>query len=398
MSHTNKKISIFSSYQSASQIAYACLLLIGSSFYSGIAVSDQNSDFVDFLNTECNLTVIPEFNLACVAAGLGGGPSLPPNAATASNLGVSGAQNRTSTFPDSDYKKFAEEEGDSGSAAGSEDGSWGLLLTAQYGEADRKSSDLENGYESELTGILIGFDYSFSDNLLAGLALGLTADEAGFDNDAGRLETDSTSLNIFGTWAITNNSALDAYLVYADAEYDNRRNFTIGDPAISGTADSSTDSNQTAVGVGYSRDWQYLEWMIGVYLNLDYLDIEIDAYSESNGLGFDLIYPDQSSESLTSTIGIRFNLDLNNIVTNFRLGAVHEYEDDARDIEVRLVLSPDSNFTLKSDKPDRDYLLGGIGLIGTLNNRARWFIDYERRFSHDFLDTWDLSGGLLIVF
>jgi|GEM_PF-2010168 len=398
MSCTNKKFFIFSSFRLTSKIVCASIWVIGLSIHAGNVAADQNSDFVDFLNTECNLTVIPAFNAACVAAGLGGGPSLPPNASIVSNLGVSGAQSRTSNLPDKDQRKFAEDEGDSGSAAGSDDDSWGLLLAAQYGETDRKNSNFENGYDSELSGIVIGFDYTFSGSLLAGVALGITADEVSFKNNAGDLDTDSNSLTFFSTWALNDNSALDAYLAVVDTEYDNRRNFAIGDPVVSGTASSSTDSSQTLAGIGYSLDWQLDTWLVGTYINLDYLETEIDGYSETGGAGFDLIYPGQSTESLTSTLGIRLSYAMNDFTPNFRFAAVHEHEDDARDIETRLVLSPDSVFTLQTDSPDRNYLTGGFGLAGTLKSGAQWYIDYERRFEHDFLDNWAASAGFLLVF
>jgi len=363
----------------------------------GNARAGQDDDFVEFLNDECNVTIITLFNLACAAAGLGGGASAPPSAAVLANLGVSIAQSRAANLLSAERREYPGEQGKTGAGGGSGDSGWGLLIAPQYGESKRDATDLETGFDSTLAGMVFGIDYAYSPSLLVGAALGVTSDEADFDDDAGTQDTDTDSLTFYLTWAIDERSTVDVYLMTADSEYDTERRYTIGDPPISSRARSSNDSSQTLIGGSYSHDWLLERWTVGAFVNIDYLETDIDSYRETDLSGFGLIFPDQETESLQSMIGVRFEYARGNILPNFRLSAVHEFEDDAREIDTRLVLAPGSVFTVRTDDPDRDFLIGGAGVVGILGNGSQWFVDYEQRFEHDFLDNWSISAGLLYL-
>lgn len=84
------------------------------------------------------------------------------------------------------------------------------------------------------------------------------------------------------------------------------------------------------------------------------------------------------------------------LVPNLRIAAVHESGDGGREIDTELALSPGPVLTIETDDPDRDYGLVGLGLVGALNNGQQWFVDYETRVSHDFIDDWSLSVGYLL--
>jgi len=55
-----------------------------------------------------------------------------------------------------------------------------VLVAPQYGKSTRPETGLENGFQSELKGLLIGLDYRFSDNFVFGAAVGQTKTRPNF--------------------------------------------------------------------------------------------------------------------------------------------------------------------------------------------------------------------------
>ena len=84
------------------------------------------------------------------------------------------------------------------------------------------------------------------------------------------------------------------------------------------------------------------------------------------------------------------------LIPKLRLAAVHESGDGGREIETELAIAPGPVLVLGTDDPDRDYALLGLGLTGALNDGQQWFVDFETRLAHDFIDDWSLSAGYLL--
>ena len=77
---------------------------------------------------------------------------------------------------------------------------------------------------------------------------------------------------------------------------------------------------------------------------------------------------------------------------------VHEPKDDARQISQTLVVAPISPLFVETDAPERYYVLLGLGITAALHGSTQIYLDYEQQISHDFLDTWTVSAGLLAEF
>ena len=86
------------------------------------------------------------------------------------------------------------------------------------------------------------------------------------------------------------------------------------------------------------------------------------------------------------------------LVPNARVAVVHESKNDSRSIDKSLVITPGNDFVIDTDKPDRDYVLIGVGVTAALNSGTQIFFDYEQNAEHDFLDTWAISIGMLAEF
>ena len=60
--------------------------------------------------------------------------------------------------------------------------------------------------------------------------------------------------------------------------------------------------------------------------------------------------------------------------------------------------APGQVLSLQTNRPDGDYGLAGLGLVGALNSGRRWVVGFETRMAHYFIDDWSLSAGYLFKF
>lgn len=269
----------------------------------------------------------------------------------------------------------------------------GGFASVQYASTDRDASALEQGWDSDLTSLLGGLDYRYDDTLVAGVALGYTSDDAGFTNNAGSLDTTSWSGTVYATYVPVKNASIRGYLGFRDLEYDATRQLRFG--GITGTTTSDAGGDQWVFGVSGSFDRELGAWTLGHFINLDYASTDIGGYTERGNTGLEMIYADQSTRSLVSTLGLRLSRTWGRVTPELRVGWVHQYENDARNIQTRLALSPDSVFTITTDDPDRDHFVGGIGAVVETGGKLQVFFDYERIEGHEYLDSWSLSAGVL---
>ncbi len=391
-------------------------LLVVSTFKSPVVSAGSADDaFTDLLDDICMNPTTPELFELCIDAGYagggaGGGGGL---AIITNNFGVVGALSRSAntaaagqrTRVESRLEELRENEDQhaptgGGASADVVFGRVGLFTSLTYTETERDETSLENGYESDLSGITLGVDYRFSDQFVAGIAAGYSDADADFDNAAGTLDTKSISVTLYGTYAPIPSAYLDAYLGYANQEYDSERNVAIM-PAT-GVARGDTDGDQILAGVAAGYEWNSGALSIGSFANLDYIKTEIDSYKEKGGLGLAQSYDDQTTHSLTTAVGLRSSYAISFpwgvLLPQGRLSYVHEFKDDARGIPSSLILSPGSSLSLTTDDPDRDYFLGGAGASIVLARGVQLFVDLEKLFGHDFMDDWTATAGFRAEF
>lgn len=345
-------------------------------------------------------------------------------AATGNNMGVQGAQSRISLTGarlqaaniESRLEEEDEEDEQNGGGASAEMnfGRLSLFVTANYTDTERDDSDFETGYEEDLYGATFGADYRYSDRVTAGLALGYSDSEADFDNNAGRLDTDNLSVIAYGNFRPSEQFYIDAYLGYAWLDYDSRRNIdydlviNAGTPAedtvtVSTVASGDTDGDQWFGGINLGYDRVAGPWTLSPQASIDFIETDIDSWSESGGDGLAQSYNDQSISSLTASLGARVSYALSRswgvLLPQASLFYVHEFDDDSRTITSSFVEDTGNTpLNYETDDPDRNYFTAGIGATAVLANGVMPFIDYQALLGHDFLDEQVLTLGVRVEF
>ncbi len=368
----------------------------------------QDAAFLQYIENTCSAPSAPPSwdlvslgNLCAIIATSGGGGGAATSADVSSNLGTINAGSSAASRKKKETRASLDEQQEKGASA--DGGKWGLLITPQYGNSNRHNTDLENGYQSRLTGLVVGLDYRFSDSFVLGLAVGQTKDKANFNDSVGYLDSSNNTATMYGTWLFSENVAVDGYLGYGSLKLDNQRLVGIG-TGISGTVSGNTTGRQIMAGLSASYQTDVGRFNLAPSLNLDYIKTAISGYSESgNNYNANLLalhYGDRSVTSLTSSLGgqlsTSYGYDWGTLIPYTRLAAVHEFQNKTRQISNELVITPSNQFLVETDLPDRNYLNVGLGVSAALNGGAQLFLDYDKRSQDKLLGSWAVSFGALI--
>ncbi len=396
----------FSYFRFISSLLILLLLLCGVPLQATAVTVDDQFEF--YVNDICGASTalpgwdVPKINQLCTTVFTGGQDGSPGSMTSSSNLGTAAARGGGALRqPQSIKDRLEERKQEAEKGASADGGGWGLLLSPQYGKSKRPETEMENGFQSELKGLVVGLDYRFSDSLVLGAAAGHTKDEANFINEAGFLKTNSNSLNLYGTWVPTESGYIDGYLGAGKSDINNQRRVIFG-LLPPGTASGETSGNQIMAGLsaGYKADFGRIN--LGPFINLDYIKTTIDGHDESGTTGLELRYSERSIVSTTSSFGgqgsMAFGYDWGTLLPSIRLSAVHEYKSDSQQIGNQLVIAPTTPFLVATDDPDRNYALIGLGIAAALNDGTQAFVNYEKRSKDKLLNSWAVSIGLLAEF
>ncbi len=280
-------------------------------------------------------------------------------------------------------------------------GSWGLLTSIQFGRSTRPETELENGFQSDLGGLLLGLDYRFTDSFILGAATGVTQDEAKFVNNAGSLKTANNTFTVYGTWLPSEKISVDGYLGYGAVKFNSQRTVVFG-TVISGTASGSTAGQQAMIGVSSAYEVSWGKINLSPFINFDYIKTDINSFNETGTTLLELHYGKRTTISSTASLGTRastaYSYSWGSLIPSVRLAAVHEFQNNASQLSNELVITPGAGFLVETDAPDRDYFLSGFGVVAAFGKGSQLFFNFERRSGDSLLDSWVSSLGFVKEF
>ena len=301
-----------------------------------------------------------------------------------------------------------------GVAAGGEEGDasflgkWGVFVNGAIEVGDKDSTSRETGFEFDSEGITFGVDYRFTDQFIAGGALGYSNYDSDFDSSAGDLDLEAWSMSAYATYYQSNQIYIDGLIQIGTNDYDTRRRInTSGNPDQFGVGDM--DGQEFSISIGGGYEYNRKSFIFGPYGRLSYTRAEVDSYTEkasdptAPGSGSVLHIGDQDIDSLTVVLGGHFSYAISTsravLSPQLRFEWEHEFSDDSRHIDSRFVHDPTStSFKIDSDDPDRDFFNLGIGLSATFRGQKSAFVFYETKLGHDDIEHESLTAGMRFEF
>ncbi len=260
---------------------------------------------------------------------------------------------------------------------------WGAFINGDISIGTRDDREKEPSLDFESWGITAGIDYRFNNGSVMGLAAGYGQSQADLDTDGGEVDSDSWSLQLFGTLDLIENLYVDATLGTVQGSFDQNR---VVDLSGIGSltrqiASGSTDTQEWSGSVALNYRWLLDSgWILTPFASFLYTDIEVDGFSESGSV-FDFSYPDQSFESEQWSVGLRasraFNLERGVLLPFMNLSWQHESGLDGYSVQPSLTGTTILGPTVEINDPDRDTGRVEIGFSFVMASGNQFFINYS---------------------
>ena len=215
-----------------------------------------------------------------------------------------------------------------------------------YGNYNQsRLTDSIRGFETDTFAGTLGAELRPAPGVTAGLAWSYFDSSAKLDQNLGSVDVDG---HLFSGYVGARHGGLWADLLYSYGTMDveTRRNTLIG-PRVRGATDASLHA--AAFNAGYSHELTP-SVTAGPYLGLGYSHGKMDGYTESGSARANLIYDDDSFDSLIGRLGMALTHAANvadgaRLTTQLRAAWGHEFKPDRGNTSATLSNSP---FTLVS--------------------------------------------------
>jgi len=281
---------------------------------------------------------------------------------------------------------------------------WGGFLNYGFGYGSKEPTSLENAFDFDGAEITFGVDYRMRNNIVLGGIFGTSRQDIDFDEAAsaisvvdGNIESEGDSFMFFalsqGERMTISGSigtqSLD-YKVKRDIKYPS---FNPDLSSVYSVAMSRPQADALLSTFGFAYAFTFNKLVVEPYMNVEHLDVTIDAFSEQRSLNllsdtnvsrrFDLVVSEQQIESLRTSVGLRFQYVLTPrfgvIVPYWSIAAHQEHEDSPRTITTGYAaladVLGDNTFVLPTDAPDDSYLTASAGFSMILRGGRQREVD-----------------------
>lgn len=284
-----------------------------------------------------------------------------------------------------------------GGAAGDDFGSpWTLLSALQYENFERSASMNEAGYDSRALGLMLGLGYRASDSIHLGAAIDWTTYDVDYLANGGNLDSDIYGLTGFVTWH-KGPLSFEFQAGYSTGDNSAQRRFTF---PVTAYANSSYDSNQINLSTQIDWSWQSGALSIRPFLRLDYLDSEVDGYTETGDSVWLMSASKQSSDQTNTSVGFdtsyTLTYDWGVMVPGFKVSLVDQSNISNRPVAFQLVEADSAfgSFQLLADDPDSQFYQVELSSVFVMKNGVSSFISAQTLQGYDNVSAYRISGGI----
>jgi outer membrane autotransporter protein len=287
---------------------------------------------------------------------------------------------------------------------------WGIFGNGSYSAGTKAPTTFEDAFNYNDSEYSAGTDVRLNPHLVIGVLAGHTTKNVNFNSsesivDGGIHGTGYSAI----TYAQFEGDAAYANLSlgYQHLNLDSRRSITYPSlnpliPSINEVSTSSATATSwiASVGTGYTFHWR--GFSAEPYLNGQYVNTSIGAFTEHGGNGFDTDVGSQSIPTLTTALGLKFQqafLPPFGVIVPYIYGEFrHEFLENSRIVNTSYAGASAADFSLPTDVPTRNYFAGGAGITVVLKHGLQGFVQYVKVFQLTNYSEYVASGGIRYEF
>jgi len=259
---------------------------------------------------------------------------------------------------------------------------------------DWRTTPNRTGYDFNIFGFNLGFDYRFGDKLILGAGTGYYHTSADYKNSGGSSKADSIPFFVYGAYYPGNFYAFGS-LGYTLNLYDMKRNFAFG--GINRVAQSSVNGSQFNAGAETGYDLKLARVIITPNVSLNYSKVWVGSFSETGAGALSLNISSQEADSLQSGVGVRlscpFKAGKARVVPQVAASYQHEFSNDSRGLNARLSQTG-GTFSYRTESPRRDFAVLGAGVAVEVKHNVFLQANYNTEVGQSNNSTHNVSGVL----
>jgi uncharacterized protein with beta-barrel porin domain len=285
-----------------------------------------------------------------------------------------------------------------GASADSADSRLSAFINGRYITGDEDENSVQDGYDFDGWGVLVGTDYRFTDNIVAGLALNYSDGNVDYDKSAGNLDTENWGAIAYGTFYVDEGLFVEGSLGYNSLDYDMTRNivYSVAGSGANQRMTSSPEGELWSASFGGGYAFNSDSWTTTPALRFDYVENDVDGYKEKStninttGGAMALAVDSATYKSFTSNLGLQFAKAISTntgvIVPQVSAGWIHEFEDGGESIKARYLNDINqTGFLVATTDLDSDYFDLSVGVSGQFRGGRSGFIAYRTLLGYDGL-------------
>jgi outer membrane autotransporter protein len=265
-----------------------------------------------------------------------------------------------------------------------------------FGHLDGDGNALGGSFT--ISGVNGGFDYRLSPELLVGLAVGYSHDDATVGGPGANGKVDAFQFGGYGGY-VNGPWHLDGIFSYGYLKTDTKRFINVGPihQEADGSYNGGVFSLSTEGGYVFKFDWLTVEPTVG----LNYAHLSQDSFNEtgtaSDGNNYGLSVNSVDMDSLRSALGVRLAAQFGKkdgvqFIPALRAGWEHEFMDKTADVNARFV-GGSGDFNVRGVELGADSGVLGAGLTVAFNKAIQGFVNYDANLNKR-MSSQGISGGL----
>ncbi len=276
---------------------------------------------------------------------------------------------------------------------------WGFFINGSLSAGDYQYADeVSDGFDFDSDSISAGIDYRFSNKFVLGSAIGYS--QMSSQTGAGvTMESEGLSFNLFGLFTPTEKFYIDTRFSFANPEIKQTRRefFELIDAIVDIEAIGRTDSKQMTAAISAGYGYQLGAWQLSPYLGVEYIDNELDQYTETGANGLNLFYANQDFESLRYNLGFNLSraISTSKGVISPQVSWQYNREDqDGGIMAMRLINMPnDELFNVETNFTENTSSQASIGVTWVMANGKMLYLRYQEIFGLSNFDQYTISFG-----
>jgi outer membrane lipase/esterase len=290
-------------------------------------------------------------------------------------------------------------------------GRWSVYANGGFGTGSKSPTVFEDAFYFDDTQASAGMDVRLSDLLVVGVMAGHVEQRVDFNSaesivDGGvRGNGQSGLLYAQLDWS---SAYLDLAAGVQHMTLDTQRRISYPSnnaliPSIDQTSYSDTGATSWIGTLGTGYTFTYRGFSANPYLNAQFVNVHINAFTEYDGSGFDINTPSQSIQSLEADPGLKLEYVLLNrfgVLIPYAYGEYrHQFRDGSRDIASSYAAGTGGvDFNLPTDAAPRHYYTVGGGASVVLKHGVQGFVQYVQVLDYQNYSDHVISGGIRLEF